>query len=205
MNTRSVLRTTSYLAVLSLLTALLLGGCGGSRETGVAESATSSGSQMSKETMAASAPSATQDGKQLLAVGTQAPDFTVKDDQGNPVSLAELKDEENVVLVFYPGDDTPGCTKQLCTIRDDWSAFADKNVAVYGVNPAGAESHQKFIQKYNFPFPLLVDSDKEVAHAYGCEGDSYVQRTVYGIDKNGSIVFAQRGMPSTDEILSAFQ
>lgn len=150
-------------------------------------------------------PASSHDPSQLLEVGAPAPGFTVRDEKGDWVRLADYQGKKNVVLVFYPGDDTPGCTKQLCAIRDDWSGFQGQDVAVFGVNPADAKSHQKFIQKYEFPFPILVDGDREVVDKYGCKGTLFVQRTVYGIDKMGTIVFAQRGTPSTQEILKAFQ
>jgi len=150
-------------------------------------------------------PASRHDPTQLLEVGSPAPGFTVRDEKGGWVRLAEFQGKQNVVLVFYPGDDTPGCTKQLCAIRDDWSGFVGKGVAVFGVNPADAKSHASFMNKYSFPFPLLVDNDQEVIGKYGCKGTASVERTVYGIDKKGTIVFAQRGMPSTQEILKAFQ
>lgn len=140
----------------------------------------------------------------ILPVGVPAPQFTLQDETGNSVRLADYFGKRDVVLVFYPGDNTPGCTKQLCGIRDDWSKFKAKNVAVFGVNPADAASHMSFLKKFTFPFPLLVDNGQKVAGEYGCKGTNYLQRTVYGIDKHGFIVFAQRGMPTTEQILSAF-
>ncbi len=141
----------------------------------------------------------------MVPVGGEAPDFSLKSDTGKTVRLADFRGKENVVLVFYPGDMTKGCTTQLCAIRDDWSDFRKANVAAFGVNPADAKSHREFVEKYNFPFPILVDSGMKVAAQYGCGGGAYVTRTVYAIDKRGIIVFAQRGMPSTGEVLKAFQ
>lgn len=141
---------------------------------------------------------------EMLAVGEQAPDFTALDEDGNTVRLADFRNNRNVVLVFYPGNDTPGCNKQLCSIRDDWSAFVDSDTQVFGVNPAAAESHRSFSDKFSFPFPLIADTDGAVVRAYGCRGlGGITTRTVYVIDKEGTIVFAQRGMPSTQEILAA--
>ncbi len=150
-----------------------------------------------------SAPSKEEESA-MLAVGATAPEFDTVDEKGHAVRLADFRGKKNVVLVFYPGDDTPGCTSQLCAIRDDWGDFERAGVAVLGVNPAGAESKQKFSAKYNFPFPLLPDPGKKLVKAYGCEGLLFTKRTVYGIDKEGRIVFAERGMPANRDILAAF-
>ncbi len=142
---------------------------------------------------------------EMLEVGATAPDFTVGDDQGNMVSLADYRGEQNVVLVFYPGNETPGCTEQLCAVRDDWDDFSAANVQVFGVNPANAASHRSFRENHNFPFPLLADTEGELVRNYGCRGTlGVVKRTVYGIDTEGRIVFAERGMPDHNSILAAF-
>ena len=178
----------------AVLTALLLSACAGSGTT-APEKPRASGdeSHATKEEESA-----------MLAVGTTAPGFDTTDEKGNSVRLADFKGKKNVVLVFYPGDDTPGCTSQLCAIRDDWKDFEDAGVAVFGINPAKAESKQKFSGKYGFPFPLLPDTEKKLVKSYGCEGLLFTKRTVYGIDKEGTIVFAERGMPKNADILAAF-
>ena len=79
---------------------------------------------------------------QLLRVGDKAPGFSVKDHNGNPVTLSEFDGKKNVVLVFYPRDNTPGCTKQLCAIRDQFDRFTDSETVVFGVNPQGSRSHR---------------------------------------------------------------
>ncbi|MBZ5619314.1 MAG: peroxiredoxin [Acidobacteriia bacterium] len=135
-----------------------------------------------------------------LPAGTPAPDFSLPDDSGSIVTLSALRGKR-VVLVFYPGDDTPGCTKQLCQFRDDWSQARAAGVEVFGVNPGSARSHVKFRQKYHFPFPLLVDSGQKVAELYHANG-LIVKRTVYLIGPDGIIRFAQRGMPSPAEVLA---
>ena len=134
-----------------------------------------------------------------LPVGTQAPDFTLPDDSGKSVTLSSLRGSQ-VVLVFYPGDDTPGCTKQLCQFRDDWGAASARGIHVFGVNPQGPASHQKFRQKFHFPFPLLVDTGQTVAKLYHANG-LFVKRTVYRIGADGVIRFAQRGMPDPKQVL----
>lgn len=177
-----------------IFTALLLSACAGS------------GTNAPEKPLAAEEkPHASkEDESAMLSVGAKAPDFDTTDENGNAVRLADFRGKKNVVLVFYPGDDTPGCTSQLCAIRDDWKDFEGAGVAVFGVNPAKAESKQKFSTKYNFPFPLLPDTEKKLVKAYGCEGLLFTKRTVYGIDKEGVIVFAERGMPANRDILAAF-
>jgi thioredoxin-dependent peroxiredoxin len=143
--------------------------------------------------------------KMLLQVGSAAPDFTLKSSEGDTVALHDFIGKNSVVLIFYPGDETPGCTKQLCAIRDDYAQFKEKNAKVYGVNPGTIESHKKFAEHHRFQFPLLIDEHREVAKAYGCAGWPIVKRTVYVIDKEGKIVYAKRGMPDNAEILEAIQ
>lgn len=138
-----------------------------------------------------------------LAVGAAAPAFSLPDQNGNTISLQSLRGKP-VVLVFYPGDDTLICTRQLCEIRDDWSEFQKLGATVLGVNRQDASSHSSFISKYNFPFPLLVDSGNVMCRAYKT-GRRFVFRTVYVIGPDGRIVYAQRGKPSTAEILSAIE
>ena len=138
----------------------------------------------------------------LLAVGQPAPDFTLRDDHGSLVRLADLRGKQPVVLVFYPMDETPGCRAQLCELRDHWSEFQQKGVAVFGVNPGSPASHTKFRENHKFPFPLLVDEGKQVAKLYGA-GGLIVRRSVYGISKDGRIAFAERGKPEPARILAA--
>ncbi len=138
-----------------------------------------------------------------LQVGTLAPPFSLNDENHRTVTLASLKGKP-VVLVFYPGDDTAICTKQLCEIRDDWAAFQRKDAAVYGINGQGANAHGKFAAKYRFPFPLLVDQGWHMSRAYNA-GWGIVRRTVYVIGPDGRILYAQRGKPSTADILSAIE
>ena len=141
----------------------------------------------------------------LLNVGDKAPNFSLSDQNQNVTTLDEFRGKKNVVLVFYPRDNTPGCTKQLCSIRDEFDLFKDSDVVVLGVNPQDSASHQKFAKRHNFPFRLLADQEKKVVSAYGCKGTLATKRTVYGIDKEGVIVFARRGMPGSAEILEAFK
>ncbi|MDD5438246.1 MAG: peroxiredoxin [Patescibacteria group bacterium] len=143
----------------------------------------------------------------MIKVGDKAPGFTLKTQEGKEVSLSDFEGKKPVILIFYPGDMTPGCTIQLCNIRDDWSKFEQSGAAVFGVNHADAESHSKFSGKYHFPFPLLIDTDKKVSKKYGAIKKLFsatvIKRTVVAIDKNGVIKFYRAGMPKDAEILKS--
>lgn len=121
-----------------------------------------------------------------LSVGTKAPDFTVKDTQGNTVSLSDYAGK-TVVLYFYPKDDTPGCTKEACSFRDNYSVYQGKDVAVFGVSGDDESSHQDFTKKFNLPFPLLADTNKSMMQSYDVDGGGYAKRVTYIIDGNGMI------------------
>ena len=136
-----------------------------------------------------------------LPEGAAAPDFTLADEQGHTVRLADFRGQKQVVLVWYPGDDTRICTKQLCEFKDAWSALASHHTVVFGVNPGGAESHTKFKQRFAFPFPLLIDRNQTVGKLYHTNG-WIVRRTVYRIDQDGIIRFAQRGKPTPAQVLA---
>ncbi|MFN4150932.1 MAG: peroxiredoxin [Candidatus Sericytochromatia bacterium] len=129
-------------------------------------------------------------------VGNKAPDFVVQDSNGKNIKLSDFVGKKNVLLVFYPGDNTPGCTKQLCSIRDDFKGLEKLNVKVFGVNQADSESHKSFINKHNFQFELLVDKDKKIATEYDAVGFfGIISRTVVLINKEGKIVLYERGFP----------
>ena len=135
-----------------------------------------------------------------LMVGSLAPDFTLPDDAGHSVSLTSLHGR-NVLLVFYPGDNTPGCTEQLCQLRDNWDRLQSTGVAVFGINPQSADSHTNFRKKQRLPFPLLVDKGQKVAELYHANG-LFVKRTVYLIGPDGKVRFGRRGMPTPDQVLA---
>jgi thioredoxin-dependent peroxiredoxin len=124
-----------------------------------------------------------------LTVGTKAPDFTVKDTQGNEVKLADYTGK-TVVLYFYPKDDTPGCTKEACSFRDNYDQYLSKGIAVFGVSMDDQASHQAFTDKFSLPFPLLADTDGAVTTAFGVAGEKngfrYAQRVTFVIT-NGTI------------------
>lgn len=114
--------------------------------------------------------------------GKAAPLFTLKDTDGNKVALRDLKGK-NVVVYFYPRDDTPGCTKEACGFRDLWSEIQDTNTVVLGVSPDNEASHKKFVDKYSLPFTLLCDPDHKVMDKY----DAYGEKVMYGKKRMGVI------------------
>jgi len=121
--------------------------------------------------------------------GKAAPAFKLKDQDGNVVSLADFKGKQNVVLYFYPKDDTPGCTKEACGFRDFNKELQKLDTAVLGVSADGGESHQKFIGKYKLNFPLLSDPDRKVMTAYGAYGEKmlYGKKTV-GVIRSTALI-----------------
>jgi peroxiredoxin Q/BCP len=121
-----------------------------------------------------------------LSVGDTAPAFTAKDTNGNTVSLSDFAGKA-VVLYFYPKDDTPGCTKQACSFRDNYSQYQGKDIVVLGVSIDDEASHQKFTEKFNLPFPLLADVNGAITKAYDVDGGGYAKRVTYVIDGSGTI------------------
>ena len=130
----------------------------------------------------------------MLEVGTKAPDFTLKNQEGQEVSLSQFAGKR-VVLYFYPRDNTPGCTRQACGFAQNYEGFNQRDVVVIGVSKDSVASHLKFAQKYELPFVLLADPDLEAIQAYGVwqEKKLYgkvsmgVVRTTYIIDPQGVI------------------
>jgi peroxiredoxin Q/BCP len=126
----------------------------------------------------------------MIEPGQAAPSFTLTAHTGEAVSLAALRGK-NVVLYFYPKDDTPGCTKEACSFRDHWATLQAQGVVVLGVSPDDVVSHQKFVAKYNLPFLLLADPDHAVAEAYGAWGSkSMYGKTVTGILRSTFLIGA---------------
>jgi peroxiredoxin Q/BCP len=132
-----------------------------------------------------------------LKVGDSAPDFRGKSSDGSEIKLSDFRGKK-LVMYFYPKDDTPGCTKQACSLRDHNAEIAAKGAAVLGVSTQGEESHQKFTKKYNLNFPLLADTGGEVGRAYGTLGGSglvsklksaagMADRVTFVIDEKGRI------------------
>lgn len=129
----------------------------------------------------------------MLKPGRKAPDFKLKDTDGNTIQLSDYIGQY-VVLYFYPKDDTPGCTKEACSFRDDYADFKKNKIAVFGISPDDEKSHQKFTAKYKLPFPLLSDPDHKVAEKYGAWG----LKKLYGREYEGilrsTFIIDQKGM-----------
>ena len=129
-----------------------------------------------------------------LTIGAKAPVFSAPDQSGKTVSLSDFAGKK-VVLYFYPKDDTPGCTVEACSFRDDHSAFKKKGAVIIGVSPDSEKSHTKFIEKFLLPFTLLADTDHKIAEAYGVwveksmYGKKYmgVERSTFVIDEQGKL------------------
>src|SRR5262245_27411058 len=102
----------------------------------------------------------------IVKLGQQAPDFTVKTNTGQEVRLSDYQGKKNIVLVLYPGDQTADCSRMLCAFRDEFPRFTDTDTVVFGVNPADADSHQRFVDRLGLPFELIVDAGREVARRY---------------------------------------
>jgi len=120
--------------------------------------------------------------------GDIAPEFTLFSQEGTEISLSDYKGKKNVILYFYPKDDTPGCRKEACTFRDDIQQFKNADTEILGVSTDTVKSHQKFVNKYQLNFVLLADDNKEVVKQYGV-GSLFgtASRMTYLIDKNGVI------------------
>ncbi|OAB58785.1 alkyl hydroperoxide reductase [Phormidium willei BDU 130791] len=124
-----------------------------------------------------------------INVGDRAPNFTLKNQNGESVSLSDFKGHKAVVLYFYPKDDTPGCTAESCAFRDSYTTFSDAGAEVIGISGDSVSSHQQFAQKHNLPFTLLSDQGNQVRKLYGVPATLFILpgRVTYVIDKEGVI------------------
>lgn len=113
-----------------------------------------------------------------LKVGDKAPDFKIKNQNGDLIALSSFKGKK-VVLYFYPKDDTSGCTAEACNLRDNYSEFQNKGYEIIGVSPDSEKSHANFMTKYNLPFTLLADTEKEIAQLYGVWGEKKMYGRAY--------------------------
>jgi peroxiredoxin Q/BCP len=149
----------------------------------------------------------------MVEEGKPAPDFELTSDSGEQVKLSDFRGKP-VVLYFYPKDDTPGCTKQACGIRDNYEAFTDRRAVVLGVSPDEVTAHVKFKEKYGLPFILLADPEHKVADDYGVWGEKSaygktymgVERSTFLIDSEGNVAKVMRKVkPDThaDDVLAA--
>ena len=124
-----------------------------------------------------------------LKVGDKAPDVTAPLSDGTTFKLSAWLDRAPLVLYFYPKDNTPGCTKEACSLRDDFPSFQGLKAAVIGISYDGAASHRKFIAKYHLPFLLASDTDKKVAKAFGVDGWIFAHRATFIVGKDGTILY----------------
>lgn len=130
-----------------------------------------------------------------IAVGQTAPPFKLPSTKGE-VSLSAELEQGPVLLVFYPGDDTPVCTKQLCNYRDNLDSFADLGVRVVAINPQSIDSHNKFAVKYDLPFPVVSDSDGEVCRAYGAKNFlGMTKRQLVLVGRDGVVKWSDSTLP----------
>jgi peroxiredoxin Q/BCP len=150
-----------------------------------------------------------------LNVGDVAPGFSGLDSNGNKIELSDFKGSK-VVLYFYPKDDTPGCTAEACSFRDNYSQLLDAGVVILGVSPDSAKRHAKFIQKYDLPFPLIADEQKEIINLYGVwglkkfMGKEYdgVYRETFIIGQDGrieSIIEKVKTKESAEQVLASIK
>lgn len=150
-----------------------------------------------------------------LKEGDKAPDFAVNDGEGNLVRSKDLRGKK-FVLYFYPKDDTPGCTKEACSFRDSFARFKKRGIEVFGVSLDSEKSHQKFTKKFDLPFRLLADTDRQLSESFGTYGQKkFMGRTYMGvnrmtflIDEKGKIrkIFGKvKPENHADEVLAAFK
>ena len=145
-----------------------------------------------------------------VTVGDLAPSFSLAGTGGRDYALEDFRGQP-VVLIFYPGDNTPVCTRQLESYTEDWAKFTELDAAVLAISPQDIASHEGFACKHGFPFPLLTDADKAVGDAYGILGPlGFYRRSVFVIDPDGVVRYAHRSATSltyrgTDELVAAIR
>ncbi|NND70650.1 MAG: thioredoxin-dependent thiol peroxidase [Rhodothermales bacterium] len=150
----------------------------------------------------------------MVEVGEKAPAFSGKDQDGNTVALKDFSGQK-LAIYFYPKDNTPGCTKQACNLRDNWSSLKKHGVAIVGVSADSVKSHDKFASKYDLPFPLISDPEKKMLSRYGAWGEKNmygikrigIKRTTFLVDESGEVVHVIKRPKTADhaaEILKKF-
>jgi peroxiredoxin Q/BCP len=143
----------------------------------------------------------------VVEEGKPAPDFELQSDSGETIKLSELRGKP-VVLYFYPKDDTPGCTRQACGIRDAWDRFERAGAEIFGISADDQASHERFKSKYELPFTLLADPEHKLGEPYGVaqEGKSSYERSTFVIDADGNVARIMRRVDPdrhADEVLAA--
>ncbi len=138
-----------------------------------------------------------------LKQGEEAPDFKSELYPIGTLHLKELRGKQNVIIAFYPKDNTPGCTAEMCAFSADISKFESNDTAVFGASCDSMESHQKFTEKHNLRVPLICDKSGEIGRLYGAlrEGRSNAERKLFIIDKKGILRHVHDGMPKNEELL----
>jgi peroxiredoxin Q/BCP len=143
-----------------------------------------------------------------LQVGDKVPDFSAKDSKGNDFDSASIVGKKPAVFYFYPKDNTPGCTAQACSFRDQYEDFKDLGAEVIGISSDGVESHKKFAQQYKLPFLLLSDNDKKLRNLFGVKPSLFgliPGRVTYVVDKNGIIRLVFDSLVATNHIPRALE
>jgi len=142
-----------------------------------------------------------------LKVGDQLPDFTLKDQNGNLFSSAQLKGRKPMVIYFYPKDNTPGCTKEACGFRDNYEDFTELGAEVIGISSDTEKSHRRFANKYRLPFILLADTDKKVRRLFRVENNLLLVpgRETYVVDTTGKIIMVFNSMNANEHMRRAFK
>lgn len=143
-----------------------------------------------------------------LQKGDTIPNFSAKDNDGNDFESSSVIGKKTVVFYFYPKDNTPGCTAQACSFRDQYEDFKDLGAEVIGISSDSIASHEKFIQRYKLPFILLSDSDKKIRNLFGVKPNLFgllPGRVTYVVDKNGIIQLVFDSVVATNHIPRALQ
>jgi thioredoxin-dependent peroxiredoxin len=124
-----------------------------------------------------------------IEVGSKIPDFTLPDQDGKIFNIKDVLGKENLVIYFYPKDDTPGCTKEACTFRDQYEEFRKVNAKIIGISGQSVASHKQFEEKYKLPFTLLSDEDNKVRKLFGVSSGPIPGRVTFVVDKTGKVVY----------------
>lgn len=126
---------------------------------------------------------------QMLQVGAKIPEFKLPDQNGKMFDISSVLGKKRLVIYFYPKDETPGCTKEACTFRDDYSEFGNTDAMVIGISGQSVQSHKEFADKYNLPFTLLADKDNKVRKLFGVKVSPIPGRVTFVVDKTGHVVY----------------
>ena len=126
---------------------------------------------------------------QILKVGAKVPEFKLPDENGKMFDVNNVLGKKKLVIYFYPKDETPGCTKEACTFRDDYSVFNESDAVIIGISGQSVQSHKEFADKYKLPFTLLSDKDNAVRKLFGVQTSPTPGRVTFVVDKTGHIVY----------------